>query len=73
MRRKLESWQTQIETFGLHLARLDVRQNAKIYAEVINEIMTKLGLHSSPGSLDESLAVSLAERIDWSASCPGRP
>jgi phosphoenolpyruvate carboxylase len=50
---ELRAWQIQIETFGLHLARLDVRQNAKVYSEVFNEIATRLGLHPDPQSLDE--------------------
>lgn len=50
---ELRAWQIQIETFGLHLARLDVRQNAKVYADVFDEIAKRLGLHAAPESLDE--------------------
>ena len=49
----VKSWQTQIDTFGLHLARLDVRQNAKVYREVIDEIFRVTGLHESPDTLSE--------------------
>ena len=48
---ELIAWQTQVETFGLHLARLDVRQNAKIYSDVFNEIASHLGLHDAPSTL----------------------
>ncbi|TWU07883.1 phosphoenolpyruvate carboxylase [Stieleria varia] len=49
----LQSWKTQIETFGLHLARLDVRQNASVYFSAINEILRKTGLCDDPDSLSE--------------------
>ncbi len=66
---ELNAWQTQIETFGLHLARLDVRQNAKVYAEVLNEIATKIGLHRSPESLQEvERCRLLSESIDRPAN-----
>jgi phosphoenolpyruvate carboxylase len=51
---ELDRWRTQIETFGLHLARLDVRQNAAVYHEVVNEILSRAGLHEQPESLDEA-------------------
>lgn len=50
---ELLDWKTQVETFGLHLARLDVRQNATIYREVFNEIATRLGLSDDPENLSE--------------------
>ena len=50
---ELLEWKTQVETFGLHLARLDVRQNAKIYSEVFNEIAKRLGLSDEPENLSE--------------------
>ncbi len=50
---ELRAWKSQVITFGLHLARLDVRQNAKVYCEVFNEIASQLGLHENPASLDE--------------------
>ncbi|MDA9777025.1 phosphoenolpyruvate carboxylase [Rubripirellula sp.] len=50
---ELLDWKTQVETFGLHLARLDVRQNAKIYREVFSEIASRLGLSDDPEKLSE--------------------
>lgn len=49
----LVAWRTQIETFGLHLARLDIRQNAKVYSGVVNELLQHAGAHEDPASLDE--------------------
>ncbi|MBV11343.1 phosphoenolpyruvate carboxylase [Rubinisphaera sp.] len=55
----LKSWQSQIETFGLTLAKLDVRQNAKVHREVINELLNKLGLCDDPETLDETARLNL--------------
>lgn len=53
MARELRDWQSQIETFGLHLASLDIRQNARVYQDVLNEIFRLTGLSADPESLDE--------------------
>ncbi len=50
----VRSWQTQINTFGLHLARLDVRQNAKVHREVLDEILQHAGVVEGYLSLDEN-------------------
>ncbi len=55
------AWQTQIDTFGLHLARLDIRQNAKVYRQVLDEIFRKLGLCDDYLSLDEASKYSLLQ------------
>jgi phosphoenolpyruvate carboxylase len=69
---ELNAWLTQIETFGLHLARLDVRQNAKVHLEVFNEIATEIGLHPSPESLEEAERCRLlSESIDTPAKLSG--
>ena len=51
---ELEAWQTQIESFGLHLARLDIRQNAAVYRQVVDEIFKTCGICESPETLDRS-------------------
>ncbi|MDZ4848054.1 MAG: phosphoenolpyruvate carboxylase [Pirellulaceae bacterium] len=58
---EVRAWQTQISTFGFHLARLDVRQNAKVYSEVMNTIFVTLGLCDAPEDLDENGRVQLLE------------
>ena len=55
----LSAWQTQIETFGLHLARLDVRQNAAVYTEVVNELLDGTGWHANAKDLDETARVAI--------------
>ncbi len=65
----LRTWQSQIETFGLHLARLDVRQNAVVYREVIDAIMHHNGLCESASSLDEAAkSALLAETMESDVS-----
>lgn len=56
---ELNAWQTQIETFGLHLARLDVRQNADVYSQVVNELLLKSGSNADAGSLAEADRVAV--------------
>ena len=51
---ELQAWQAQIETFGFHLARLDVRQNAKVYREVVGEILSFHEICSDYGSATEA-------------------
>ncbi|TWT49583.1 Phosphoenolpyruvate carboxylase [Rubripirellula amarantea] len=64
----VKAWQSQIDTFGLHLAKLDVRQNAAVYTEVVNELLKRGGWSDAPESLDESgrceaLTSSLGEKV----------
>ncbi len=58
---ELQAWQSQIETFGFHLAKLDVRQNAKVYTEVIREIFQQSRLGVNWETLDEAERVRLLE------------
>lgn len=39
---EVKAWQAQINAFGFHLAKLDVRQNAAIYVEVMQELCQRL-------------------------------
>jgi phosphoenolpyruvate carboxylase len=68
----LRDWLSQIETFGFHLARLDVRQNAKIYTEVMDTLLRE-GKHCEHWkSLDEAARVeflekSLCSKLQWAS------
>ncbi|NNE01496.1 MAG: phosphoenolpyruvate carboxylase [Pirellulaceae bacterium] len=71
--REVQVWQTQINTFGLHLARLDVRQNAKVYREVLHELFQRLGKCDDYLALDEAgkcavLQATLAESLALEAN-----
>jgi len=50
---ELKTWLDRIDVFGFHLARLDVRQDARQYREVLNDLFQKLDLCADPESLDE--------------------
>ncbi len=50
---EVQPWLDQIETFGLHMARLDVRQDSGLYRTVINELLSKAGLVPDMAELDE--------------------
>jgi phosphoenolpyruvate carboxylase len=58
---EVRRWQSQIDTFGFHLAKLDVRQNAKVYAEVMAEILKQSQTEAAFGSLSEAARVQLLE------------
>lgn len=57
----LHDWLTQIETFGFHLARLDVRQNAKIHAQVMNSLLARNGHCNDWLAMDEASKVKFLE------------
>jgi len=58
---ELKTWLDRIDVFGFHLARLDVRQDARQYREVLNDLFQKLDLCADPESLDESGRQQLLE------------
>ena len=49
----LLDWKSQIETFGFHLAKLDIRQNSSVYRKVVDELLKHTGACDQPDSLDE--------------------
>jgi len=51
---ELKTWLDRIHVFGFHLARLDVRQDARRYREVMDELFQKLDLSANPESLNET-------------------
>jgi phosphoenolpyruvate carboxylase len=51
-----------VETFGFHLASLDLRQNADVHARVIAELLAVAGVSPSYQSLDEQERVRLLRR-----------
>lgn len=69
---EVQVWLDRIETFGFHLARLDVRQNTQTYREVIDELLVASRLCAAPQKLDEAdrqqlLADTLSKRLYISA------
>ncbi|TWT48565.1 phosphoenolpyruvate carboxylase [Botrimarina hoheduenensis] len=51
---EVQSWLDQIATFGLHTARLDIRQHADVYRGVMEELWAAIGLLKADEPLDES-------------------
>src|SRR5277367_5224254 len=51
-----------VETFGFHLASLDLRQNADVHARVIAELLKVAGAASDYQALDEPQRVQLLRR-----------
>ena len=50
----VQPWLDQIQIFGFHLARLDIRQDSGLYGEVVNEILNLSKLVPKIASLDET-------------------
>ena len=51
-----------VETFGFHLATLDLRQNADVHARVTAELLKVAGVCADYESLDEAARVALLRR-----------
>ena len=52
----------QVEVFGFHFARLDIRENAKRHRAALTEILSVLGVHEGYDSVSESERVALLAR-----------
>lgn len=51
---EVQTWLDRIGVFGLHLARLDVRQDARRHREAMDEIFVAAGLMKSTEPIDEA-------------------
>ncbi|TPG15746.1 phosphoenolpyruvate carboxylase [Sphingomonas oligophenolica] len=51
-----------VETFGFHLATLDMRQNSAVHERVVAELLTVAGVEADYLSLDEAARVALLRR-----------
>lgn len=51
---EVQLWLDRIATFGLQLARLDVRQDGRVYRGVMNEILHVAGICATPHQLSEA-------------------
>lgn len=51
-----------VETFGFHLATLDLRQNADVHARVVAELLKVAGVDEDYPTLDEAARVALLRR-----------
>ena len=51
-----------VETFGFHLATLDLRQNADVHGRVVAELLRVAGVAPDYDSLDENARVALLRR-----------
>jgi phosphoenolpyruvate carboxylase len=51
-----------VETFGFHLATLDLRQNADVHERVVAELLKVAGVEAQYTALDESARINLLRR-----------
>lgn len=63
---ELFPWLDLVRVFGLHMNRLDVRQDARVYREVLGELLAKLGVAEGYASLAEvERQAALARSMPW--------
>jgi phosphoenolpyruvate carboxylase len=66
-----QRWLHLTRTFGLHMTRLDIRQDARRYQEVLSEIFQVLGKCENFGSLDDAGRIKvLIGTIDFAGEVP---
>jgi phosphoenolpyruvate carboxylase len=52
----------QVEVFGFHFGRLDIRQHAKVHRAALGEIFADLGVHPGYAELDDAARIALLVR-----------
>ncbi|MFN9916977.1 MAG: phosphoenolpyruvate carboxylase, partial [Pirellulaceae bacterium] len=63
---EIQRWLDLAQVFGLHMTRLDVRQDARRYREILGDILSNLGVIDGFADLDESQRCRiLAETMPW--------
>lgn len=70
---EIQRWLDRVEVFGLHLARLDVRQDARYYEPVMAELLARGGVAADFSTMAEdqrqrTLLESLGRPLDWDRS-----
>lgn len=68
---EVEPWLKQINVFGLHTARLDLRQHSGVYRSAIDEVWQLAGLCDDASSLDEPARLQLLIDTIASREMPG--
>lgn len=66
---ELNAWLAQIDTFGLHLARLDVRQNSTVHSAVIAAVMKQANICEDASKLSDPDLIALLEKTLDQDSC----
>ena len=56
---EVQKWLDLVRVFGLHVARLDIRQDARRYQEIMTEVLAALDLSQDFESLDEAARVEV--------------
>jgi phosphoenolpyruvate carboxylase len=60
--RRLDDLIRAVETFGFHLATLDLRQNADVHLRVVAELLRVAGVEADYAALDETGRIALLRR-----------
>ena len=70
---EIQQWLDQIEVFGMHLAKLDVRQDARYYEAAVAELLARAGVVADFTALPEperqqALVETLGQPLSWDLS-----
>ena len=60
--RRLDTLIAAVQTFGFHLATLDLRQNADVHLRVVAELLRAAGVEADYAALDEEARIVLLRR-----------
>ncbi|MAT72378.1 MAG: phosphoenolpyruvate carboxylase [Planctomycetaceae bacterium] len=71
VRNEVQTWLDQIRIFGLHTARLDIRQHSGVYHAAIDELWLAAGLCDDPAQLSEEQRSQLLVDTMGDARLPG--
>ncbi|WP_423823648.1 phosphoenolpyruvate carboxylase [Salinisphaera sp. SPP-AMP-43] len=58
----IKDWQRLVETFGFHLARLDLREESTRHTQCLQELMSALDIEADYASLDEAGRIEVLNR-----------
>ncbi len=68
---KVFGWLDLVRVFGLHMNRLDIRQESGRYREVMTEVLSRLNVTENFGSLpEEERQAVLARSLPWPTDIP---
>src|SRR5690606_37633389 len=60
--RRLDTLIAAVQTFGFHLATLDLRQNADVHNRVVAELLRTAGVEADYRALEEEARITLLRR-----------
>lgn len=67
---RIKDWQHLVDTFGFHLARMDLREESSRHTQCVHELMLALDIEADYTALDEAGRIAVLDRELARASAP---